>query len=265
MTPIYYRFSEDGYFENSVHAAPDPLASKREGHAVFIQPHSSTLVAPDELEGKWAKWTGENWDYVTLPKTVDELIAFGKIKHDQQTAFWNKMTQLRNELLKEQKYVKQDLVNGWWEITKIPEPTAAELLAQKEAEVRSTRDYYLQLTDYLIVSDYPISEADKQQVVTYRQSLRDLPGTAGFPETVEWPEPPTVAKAAHKYWKTCEVNKEIKSKIESVKARKDLSEEQKAEILEKLHKVPQQEGFPYVIRWPEMPEVTAIANENTKE
>lgn len=258
MTPIYYRFSEDGYFENSVHAAPDPLASKREGHAVFIQPHSSTLVAPDELEGKWAKWTGENWDYVTLPKTVDELIAFGKIKHDQQTAFWNKMTQLRNELLKEQKYVKQDLVNGWWEITKIPEPTAAELLAQKEAEVRSTRDYYLQLTDYLIVSDYPISEADKQQVVTYRQSLRDLPGTAGFPETVEWPEPPTVAKAAHKYWKTCEVNKENKSKTESVKARKDLSEEQKAEILEKLHKVPQQEGFPSAIQWPEIPEATSV-------
>lgn len=192
MTPIYYRFSEDGYFENSVHAAPDPLASKREGHPVFIQPHSSTLVAPDELEGKWAKWTGENWDYVTLPKTVDELIAFGKIKHDQQTAFWNKMTQLRNELLKEQKYVKQDLVDGWWEITKIPEPTAEEIQAQKASEARSKRDYLISQTDYLLQPDYPISAEQLEEVKAYRQALRDVPEQDGFPETIVWPEMPTV-------------------------------------------------------------------------
>lgn len=264
-SPIYYRFSEDGYFENSVHGAPDPLATKREGHAVFIQPHSSTLIAPEEIDGKWPKWNGKNWNYVTLPKTVDELISFGKIKHDQQTAFWNKMTQLRNELLKEQKYVKQDLVDGWWEITKIPEPTAEELLAQKEAEVRSARDYYLQLTDYLVSGDYPISDKDLAKVKAYRQALRDLPETAGFPETIDWPEPPTVAKAAHRYWKTCEVNKEIKSKIEEVEASDALSDEQKAELVERLQKISQQEGFPYEIQWPEMPDTTAVGNDDKKE
>lgn len=191
-SPIYYRFSEDGYFENSVHAAPDPLASKREGHAVFIQPHSSTLVAPDELEGKWAKWTGENWDYVTLPKTVDELIAFGKIKHDQQTAFWNKMTQLRNELLKEQKYVKQDLVDSWWELTKIPEPTAEEIQAQIARDARSKRDCLISQTDYLLQPDYPISAEQLEEVKAYRQALRDVPEQDGFPETIVWPEMPTV-------------------------------------------------------------------------
>ncbi len=191
-SPIYYRFSEDGYFENSVHAAPDPLASKREGHAVFIQPHSSTLVAPDELEGKWAKWTGENWDYVTLPKTVDELIAFGKIKHDQQTAFWNKMTQLRNELLKEQKYVKQDLVDGWWELTKIPEPTAEEIQAQIARDARLKRDCLISQTDYLLQPDYPISAEQLEEVKAYRQALRDVPEQDGFPETIVWPEMPTV-------------------------------------------------------------------------
>lgn len=192
MTPIYYRFSEDGYFENSVHAAPDPLASKREGHAVFIQPHSSTLVAPDELEGKWAKWSGENWDYVTLPKTVDELIAFGKIKHDQQTAFWNKMTQLRNELLTDQKYIKQELVDGWWELTKIPEPTAEEIQAQIARDARSKRDYLISQTDYLLQPDYPISAEQLEEVKAYRQALRDVPEQDGFPETIVWPEMPTV-------------------------------------------------------------------------
>lgn len=191
-SPIYYRFSEDGYFENSVHAASDPLASKREGHVVFIQPRYSTLVAPDELEGKWPKWTGENWDYVTLPKTVDELIAFGKIKHDQQTAFWNKMTQLRNELLKEQKYVKQDLVDGWWELTKIPEPTAEEIQAQIARDARLKRDCLISQTDYLLQPDYPISAEQLEEVKAYRQALRDVPEQDGFPETIVWPEMLTV-------------------------------------------------------------------------
>lgn len=191
-SPIYYRFSEDGYFENSVHAAPDPLASKREGHPVFIQPHSSTLVAPDEINGKWAKWDGEKWEYVTLPKTADELVAFGKIKHDQQTAFWNKMTQLRNELLTDQKYIKQELVDGWWELTKIPEPTAEEIQAQIARDARSKRDYLISQTDYLLQPDYPISAEQLEEVKAYRQALRDVPEQDGFPEKIVWPEMPTV-------------------------------------------------------------------------
>lgn len=191
-SPIYYRFSEDGYFENSVHGAPDPLASKREGHPVFIQPHSSTLAVPDEIDGKWPKWNGENWDYVTLPKTADELVAFGKIKHDQQTAFWNKMTQLRNELLTDQKYIKQELVDGWWELTKIPEPTAEEIQAQIARDARSKRDYLISQTDYLLQPDYPISTEQLEEVKAYRQALRDVPEQDGFPETIVWPEMPTV-------------------------------------------------------------------------
>lgn len=191
-SPIYYRFSEDGYFENSVHGAPDPLASKREGHPVFIQPHSSTLAVPDEIDGKWPKWNGENWDYVTLPKTADELVAFGKIKHDQQTAFWNKMTQLRNELLTDQKYIKQELVDGWWELTKIPEPTAEEIQAQIARDARSKRDYLISHTDYLLQPDYPISAEQLEEVKAYRQALRDVPEQDGFPETIVWPEMPTV-------------------------------------------------------------------------
>lgn len=191
-SPIYYRFSEDGYFENSVHGAPDPLASKREGHPVFIQPHSSTLAVPDEIDGKWPKWNGENWDYVTLPKTADELVAFGKIKHDQQTAFWNKMTQLRNELLTDQKYIKQELVDGWWELTKIPEPTAEEIQAQIARDARSKRDYLISQTDYLLQPDYPISAEQLEEVKAYRQALRDVSEQDGFPETIVWPEMPTV-------------------------------------------------------------------------
>lgn len=257
-SPIYYRFSEDGYFENSVQGAPDPLASKREGYQVFIKPHLSTLVAPDEIDGKWAKWDGENWEYVTLPKTADELVAFGKIKHDQQTAFWNKMTQLRNELLTDQKYIKQELVDGWWELTKIPEPTEEEVQAQIARDARSKRDYLISQTDYLLQPDYPISAEQLEEVKYYRQALRDVPEQDGFPETVDWPEPPTVAKSAHKYWKSGQVNKEIQTRLKNIQESAELSDEQKKEIVEKLQKVSQQEGFPYEIQWPEMPTVSAL-------
>ncbi|WP_289640688.1 tail fiber assembly protein [Turicimonas muris] len=263
-----YVFDEDGYFEGTHIAQPNP---RNPGDWLF--PPRSTNVAPAKIPPTcFYKIQDENsqesgWDEIPYPASAQDFLGI-EIPHASRTA--------RNELLRTllRKYVAEN-PKLWREkqindqkgslvaitVEEIPQPTELELLAQKEAEVRSTRDYYLQLTDYLIVSDYPISEADKQQVVTYRQSLRDLPTTAGFPETITWPEPPTVAKAAHKYWKTCEVNKEIKSKIKSIKAREDLSEEQKTELLDKLQKLPQQSGFPYVIQWPEIPEVATVEND----
>lgn len=267
-----YIFDEDGFYEGTYIAQRNPKRPSQ-----WLYPPRSTNVAPSQLPATcFYKIQDENsresgWDEIPYPTSPEDFIGL-EIPHVSRTA--------RNELLRTllRKYVAEK-PRFWKErqindqkgnlvaitVEKIPQPTEAELLAQKEASIRSTRDYCLQLTDYLVVPDYPISEADKQKVVTYRQALRDLPATAGFPETIAWPEPPTVAKAAHKYWKTGQVNKEIKFKIESIKARKDLSEEQKSELVDKLQKVTQQEGFPYVIQWPEIPEVTAVENGNVKE
>lgn len=265
-----YIFDEDGFYEGTYIAQRNPKRPSQ-----WLYPPRSTNVAPSQLPATcFYKIQDENsqdsgWDEIPYPTSPEDFIGL-EIPHVSRTA--------RNELLRKllRKYVAEK-PRFWKEkqindkegnlvaitVEKIPQPTAAELLAQKEASIRSTRDYYLQLTDYLIVSDCPISEENKQLVVTYRQALRDLPESEGFPETVEWPEPPTVAKSAHKYWKTCEVNKEIKSKIEYANAREDLSDEQKAEILEKLQKIPQQEGFPYgEIQWPEMPDTTAVGNDD---
>lgn len=102
------------------------------------------------------------------------------------------MTQLRNELLTDQKYIKQELVDGWWELTKIPEPTAEEIQAQIARDARSKRDYLISQTDYLLQPDYPISAEQLEEVKAYRQALRDVPEQDGFPETIVWPEMPTV-------------------------------------------------------------------------
>lgn len=191
-SPVFYRFSDDGYFENVVNAAPDPLASKREGKPVFIQPCDSTETKPAEKADYWPKWTGKTWKQVKIPKTLDELLAFGKIKHDQQTAFWNKMNQVRTELLKDAQYYKQDLNDGYWEITKLPEPTPEEIKEQKANEVRYKRDSLISKTDYLLTPDYPISKEQLTEVKAYRQALRDVPEQSGFPENVAWPEIPKV-------------------------------------------------------------------------
>lgn len=138
-SPLYYRFSEDGYFENAVNAAPDPLATKKAGHPVFIQPRDSTPDKPEGEEGTWPRWNGASWDYVALPTNLDELVAFGKIKHDQQTAFWARLNQIKNELLEGADRYKQELKDGYWEVCRLPDPTPEELAAKARSEAKTQR------------------------------------------------------------------------------------------------------------------------------
>ncbi len=60
-----------------------------------------------------------------------------------------------------------------------------EILATR---IREERDYHLEKTDYLVLPDAPI--VDKQNIIKYRQELRDLPLQATFPKSVVWPIQP---------------------------------------------------------------------------
>ena len=79
-------------------------------------------------------------------------------------------------------------------IAKKPEMTPEELKAKQAAQVRAQRDAMIAETDYLMMSDYPISEEDKALVETYRQALRDIPEQEGFPSNVQWPVAPLCLK-----------------------------------------------------------------------
>lgn len=61
---------------------------------------------------------------------------------------------------------------------------------QLAADVRMKRDTLLAKSDYLMMSDYQLSDEDKALVVAYRQALRDIPEQEGFPTTVQWPVVP---------------------------------------------------------------------------
>lgn len=79
-------------------------------------------------------------------------------------------------------------------IAKKPEKTPEELEAEQAAQVRAQRDAMIAETDYLMMSDYPISDEDKALVETYRQALRDIPQQEGFPSNVQWPVAPQCLK-----------------------------------------------------------------------
>jgi len=63
-------------------------------------------------------------------------------------------------------------------------PDPAEIAAQ---EAREMRDRLLAASDWTQVADAPVDQA---AWATYRQALRDVPQQEGFPEQIEWPQPP---------------------------------------------------------------------------
>lgn len=70
--------------------------------------------------------------------------------------------------------------------------------AKPEDLVRAERNKLLFQTDYLMLSDFPISESEKEEVIAYRQALRDITEQPGFPWSgvvdspeVPWPDKPS--------------------------------------------------------------------------
>lgn len=58
-------------------------------------------------------------------------------------------------------------------------------------EERELRDKLLSLSDWAVLPDAPLTDAQKQEWQAYRQALRDIPQQSGFPEFVVVPEEPT--------------------------------------------------------------------------
>lgn len=62
-------------------------------------------------------------------------------------------------------------------------------------EARTQRDKLLAETDWTQVLDAPIDAATREAYRAYRQALRDIPQQEAFPDTITWPELPSVTKA----------------------------------------------------------------------
>lgn len=56
---------------------------------------------------------------------------------------------------------------------------------------RADRNRLLSDCDWTVLSDAPLTAAQKGEWVEYRQSLRNVPEQAGFPVAIEWPIQPS--------------------------------------------------------------------------
>ena len=85
-----------------------------------------------------------------------------------------------------------ELVDGVWTVVYRVEPFTEEELAtinqSLAAFVRSERNQKLVESDWTQLAD---SSADTSAWATYRQALRDLPTTDGFPHNITWPTEPS--------------------------------------------------------------------------
>ncbi|WP_345876426.1 tail fiber assembly protein [Shewanella algae] len=59
-------------------------------------------------------------------------------------------------------------------------------------EIRKYRDYLVSKTDWTQMPDAPLDGAKKAEFTAYRQTLRDIPQTYSDPNSVVWPEKPTI-------------------------------------------------------------------------
>jgi hypothetical protein len=67
-----------------------------------------------------------------------------------------------------------------------PDPTEEQLVTS----TRATRDKLIAETDYLLMTDYPITAEKLELVKQYRQLLRDITEKPGFPTDIQWPDKP---------------------------------------------------------------------------
>ena len=73
-------------------------------------------------------------------------------------------------------------------------PDTEELNAEAMKELRAIRNKILQNTAWTQLTNYPLSDSQKTEWNTYRQSLRDLPASnkdITDIEDVTWPTPPS--------------------------------------------------------------------------
>lgn len=183
---------EDGYFDGFCSCMIDSKGQ------VLLGADTYNIVAPDD-DGKHffqlsADKTG--WVAEAIPATAEECIGI-VLDHHKQTARIHLLREIFNKFTEgstEYRLV-QDPVTNARSVEKIPEKTPEEKLAEKEEEVRSTRDRLISETDYLLTADYPIDAESLEAVKSYRQALRDVPQQEGFPWEVVWPEVPAVLKS----------------------------------------------------------------------
>ena len=92
-----------------------------------------------------------------------------------------------------EKYVAKDMFEATSEKTKeeLEKEYQAKIDSGVANLVRSQRNQLLVESDWTMVTDSPLSDSKKTEWKTYRQKLRDIPASSGFPNSITFPDKPT--------------------------------------------------------------------------
>jgi len=79
-----------------------------------------------------------------------------------------------------------------WNVTDASAEEIAERVANEAVSVRAERDQLLANTDWTVLQDSPLTDAQTADWVIYRQALRDITAHANFPflQDSDWPTKP---------------------------------------------------------------------------
>ncbi len=87
------------------------------------------------------------------------------------------------------------VVDGAWkQVWDVIELSAYELQAvadRNAASVRAVRNQKLAACDWTVLTDSPLTTAQKTEWETYRTALRDITAAEGFPNSISWPTEPS--------------------------------------------------------------------------
>lgn len=148
-------------------------------------------IFENEYPPEVASFCSKNNAKIETTGTIEKTVQSHTLEGKQAYAVFTDGSKIKLWPYNKTKYaVGQTVAMKQYKIVEIPEPTTEEVAAQ----VRAQRDSMIAQTDYLMMSDYPISAEDKALVEAYRQALRDIPEQEGFPSNVQWPVVPQCVK-----------------------------------------------------------------------
>ena len=123
----------------------------------------------------------------TVIEQVENTYYYDKIYDDHHLGSFTESTKLACELGWQDNSVaitetEVSEVNGWTYLKGYaPKKTEEQKLNELATAIRSKRNSLLAETDYLLMSDYPISAEYLARIKKYRQELRDLTKQENFP------------------------------------------------------------------------------------
>ena len=124
---------------------------------------------------------------------VENTYYYDKIYSDNHLGSFTESTKLAYDLGWQDNHVlisdtEVSELNGWTYLKgHAPKKTEEQKLNDLATTIRSKRNLLLAETDYLLMSDYPITAEYLAKIKKYRQELRDVTKQENFPTDVVFP------------------------------------------------------------------------------